>query len=161
MPTVDGIHRSPLWPDIGPEVISINEIAERNHWCMTSQNVQAQRKKKEGRTKCQSSINALLSDVGIVLSQNISPEPGVLPLPLISGISFSLKPHTILPWSCLATLTFSQSPAQVIYVPGLQVLASFILLVSPNLILQRWEEQKNFSYNQKHSNSCCLLKIKH
>lgn len=88
MPTVDGIHRSPLWPDTGPEVIAINEIAERNHWCMTSQNVQAQRKKKEGRTKCQSSINALLSDVGIVLSQNVSPEPGVLLLLLIFGISF-------------------------------------------------------------------------
>lgn len=75
MPTVDGIHRSPLWPPTRPEVIAINEI-ERNHW----PNVQEQRgRRKEGPAKCSSLKNALLSDLGIVLS-HISLEHGDLPL---------------------------------------------------------------------------------
>lgn len=76
MPTIDGIHRSPLRPHTRPDVIAINKI-ERNHW----PNVQEQRGRKEGHAKCSSLINALLSDLGIVLSHNIYLGHGDLPLP--------------------------------------------------------------------------------
>lgn len=113
MPTVDGIHRSPLWPDTRPEVIAINEITEGNCWCIIGWNVQTQRGRKGGPTKCLSSINACLFYLEIVL-QNISPEPGVQPP--ISGISVPPPPQASRKflWACLATLvvsTFSHSPA--------------------------------------------------
>lgn len=89
MATVDGMHRSPLWPDPRPKIIAINEIIEGNHWYITGRNVQAQRSKTEHHTKCLSSIHAILS--GIALSQSISPEPSVLYLPPDFGTDSSLN----------------------------------------------------------------------
>lgn len=114
MPTVDGIHRSPLWPDTGPEVIAINEIPERNHWCIIGQSVQTQRGRKKGTQNACSPQMPFFLTWGVYYPQ-ISPlSLESCPSFLISGIGFfPLASHKIslsLPGHPSVS-TFSQSPA--------------------------------------------------
>lgn len=97
------------------------------------------KREERGHRKYLLSINALFSDLGAVLSPNISPELGVLPLPpnlwdrflpsnLTYNISLSLSGHPAV--DTLLCQLFPNHQPQV------------VPLVSPNVLLQRQEKEK-------------------
>lgn len=89
------------------------------------------RREERGHTKCLFSINALLFDLEIMLSPNISPEPQVLPLPPTLWDRFFLQTSGKIFWACLDTLQCQIFPShlfQVTCVLGLQVSVSFFLV---------------------------------
>lgn len=87
------------------------------------------KREEKGHTKCLFSINTLLSNLGIMVSQNICPEPGVLRFPPnFWGRFFPQASHKNF-WACLNTLECQLSPnhlPQVICVLGFHV--SFFLV---------------------------------
>lgn len=154
MPTVDGMHRSPLWPNTRPKVIAINEITEGNHWCIFDGSVQVQRGKRERYTKFGLPYMPLSLTRGLHC-------PKASPLNPESSLSLPPLGYVLPSTSHRTSLSLYGRPASVIF-PPIICPRLFVCLDFRSLPASFYKGgEKNFPCTWRHSDSCCLLIIKH